>query len=405
MPVFKYQAKASPAEVVHGEMQAASVQVLVARLDEMGLYPLDISPVSEDQVLKTGHIGALFRKPTKTAVVLFTRQLANMLDAGMTLHAALSLLHKQTRQGSMEKVLHDLVERLRDGSRFSEACAAWPKVFSKFYVNMIRAGETGGMLNLVLEHLADFLEREDDVQKQIRVALAYPVLMLGMGVVTVSLLLTFVVPRIVSMFDEMGQTLPLPTKILVNVSGFFSHYWGLIFLTAIALLLAMRFKRKQPDFRLKIDRFKLRLPLLGSLQIQGEVTQFARTMSALLAHGVPIHQAFEVIVAACKNVVLQEEFRSATDAIRRGERIGSSLSAGQYLPALLGQMITIAEDTNQLEPVLEKIAKSGTREVERRVGLLTKLLEPAMIILIGAIIGFIVFAMMLPIFQMDFLVQ
>lgn len=404
MPVFRYLAKASPEEIVTGEMQAESSDSLVAQLTKIGLYPVEIS-LREEPALRASHFRILSRKPARGALILFTRQMANMLETGITVHAALHILQKQTTPGPMRQILQDLEQRLRDGYPFSEACAARPKVFSKFYVNMLRAGETGGMLPLVIEHLADYLEREDDAQKQVRAALAYPTLMFGMGMITITLLLTFVVPRIVSMFDEIGQTLPLPTRILVSVSHFVSHNWAWMLLVVIVLIISIRMKRANPNFKLKLDDFKLRLPFFGSLIVQAETTQFARTLSALLGHGVPIHQAFEVVVAACKNLILQEQFRQAAEAIRRGERIGVSLLAGNRLPPLLGQMISIAEESNQLETVLEKIANSGIREVERRVAIFTRLLEPAMIVLLGTVIGFIVFAMMLPIFQMDFVVQ
>lgn len=405
MPTFQYEARVSPEKIVRGEMQAESADALSAQLTEIGLYPLDISPTREERALRGGHLRILNRGPTRSAVVLFTRQMANLLEAGMTVHGALHIQRKQTAQGPMRTILQDLEQRVQDGNQLSEACAAWPKMFSNFYVNMIRSGEAGGMLELVLMHLADYLEKEDDVRKQIRAALAYPILMLIMGILTVSILLTFVVPRIVSMFDEIGQTLPLPTRILVALSGFFSKYWFVMVIALVVSVIAFKIKYTQPDFRRNLDKLRLRVPFFGSLSIQAEVAQFARTLSALLAHGVPIHQAFEVVVAACKNSILRSEFQQAGESVRRGESIGVSLSNGKTLPPLLGQMISVAEETNQLEAVLERMAKSGTREVERRVATFTRLLEPAMILLLGAVIGFIVFAMMMPIFQMDFVVQ
>lgn len=405
MPVFKYQAKASPEETVNGEAAADSVESLAARLIDQGLYPVGISRLQEGHVLRAGGRNMRVRRPRRAALALLTRQMAGMLTAGLTLHAALRLLSSQALYKPMRVVLDDLVERLRDGQQFSTACAAWPGVFSALYVNLIRAGEAGGMLELVLDHLADFLEKEDEVRRQIRAALAYPVLMLGLGMVTVSILMTFVVPRIVSMFDDIGQTLPLPTRVLVAVSGFLTQYWPVILVAGIALAMAAKIHRPTSEFRRKAHNLMLRLPFLGRLIIQGEVTQFARTLSALLGHGVPIHRAFEVAVAASRNMILQAEFQQAGEAIRRGRGVGASLLQSAHLPAVLGQMLAIAEETNQLETTLDKIANSSGREVERMVAIFTRLLEPVMIIIVGAFIGFIVFAMMLPIFQMDFVVQ
>ncbi len=405
MPMFVYEAKVSPQEVLKGKMYAPNEEALSNRLLEMGLYPLDIAPVKEDKLFRFGIIKGLFHKPTRAAVVQFTRQMANMLEAGVTVHAALRLLQEQTTHSVLRDVLKDMVERIKDGYSLSQACAAWHSVFSDFYVNMIKAGEAGGMLDVVLNNLADFLEKEDDVVKQIQTALAYPILMSGMGMLTITILLTFVVPRIVSMFDQMGQTLPLPTQILIGLSHFISGYWIWLLTGIILAIVIYRRQLNQPDFRKKLDWLKLHIPFLKTLIILGEVTQFARLLSALLTHGVPVHQAFDVGVAASKNRLIQEEFRQTSVAIRQGKRIGASLQKGEYLPKTLGQMIAIAEDTNQLETVLNRIATSGDKEIERRVAVFTRLLEPAMIIFIGAIIGFIVFAMMLPIFQIDFMVQ
>ncbi|MFQ5637211.1 MAG: type II secretion system F family protein [bacterium] len=405
MPIFEYQAKAAPGETVRGQLQAESADALTLHLTELGLYPLEISPLQEDQVLRHGRRTILSRRPARAAVIVFTRQMANMLEAGMTVHGALHVLQNQTQESPLQGVFRDLAHRLRDGYKFSDACAAWPKVFSKFYVNMIRSGETGGMLELVLGHLADYLEKEDDVRKQVNAALAYPVLMFSMGALTVTVLLAFVIPRIVSMFDDMGQALPLPTQILVSVSHFTSQYWTAIAFVAGGLIVVFKMIQARPDFKQKLDQLKLRLPLLGSLNVQAEITQFARTLSALLTHGVPVHRAFEVVVAACKNSILQEAFQQVAESVQRGGRIGESLLEVKKFPPLLGQMISVAEETNQLENALEKIAQSGTREVERRVAMLTRLMEPALILLLGLVIGFIVFAMMMPILQMDFMVQ
>lgn len=405
MPAFRYLAKASPRETVRGEMRAENSAALVARLTEQGLFPLEIEQVRDDGQKRFALQSLFARRRRRAESITFTQQLALMLFSGLTLHAALGLLQKQYKGRPMQQVIHDLVEKLRDGQRFSEACEAWPAYFSKFYVNMIRAGETGGMLELVLGHLAEYLEHENDVRRHIQVALAYPLFMLGMGLITVSVLLTFVVPNIVSMFEDIGQALPLPTRILVVLSDLASAYWPVALLLIASGALFWHFKGNDPALRKKLDEYKLRLPFFSGLIIQGEVAQFGRTLGALLAHAVPIHLAFEVVVASCKNRIIQSEFQAAATAIKRGGGIGASLSTARHLPAMLGDMIRVAEETNQLENALNKVAQASARDVEQRIALFTKLLEPAMIGLLGLMIGFIVFAIMMPIFQMDFVVQ
>ncbi|MFQ5650506.1 MAG: type II secretion system F family protein [bacterium] len=405
MPVFKYLAKASPTEFVQGEMQAESEDALAGQLTELGLYPVDISAILEEQILGGKRLSVGNSGATRKALISFTRQLANMMEAGMTVYSALHLLQSQTKEASLKQVLQDVLRRLQDGQQLSEACAAWPKLFSPLYVNMLRAGETGGMVQLVLMHLADYLEGEDDVKKQIRAAMAYPLLMLGMGIITLVLLLTFVVPNIVQMFDEINQTLPWPTRVLISVSDFVVHNGFVLAVVVTLLVFGFKMNLANRAFREKLDGFKLRLPFFGSLIVEGEVAQFARTLSALLGHGVPVDKAFDVVVASCNNSIVKREFCQTAETIRKGGRIGASLLSSTVLPPLLGQMITTAEFTNQLQTALDRIAKSSAREVERRVALFTKLLEPGMIIILGVIIGFIVFAMMMPIFQMDFMVQ
>lgn len=404
MPLFKYTAKAAPGKIIRGEMQAENVKALTTSLGQKGLFPISVSQDSEKPP-RIREFRSIFKKSKHSALVLFTRQMASLLDAGVTLHTALQLIQKQMQESSLAPVLNNLAASLSDGYKFSEACKAAPDVFSEFYINMIRAGETGGMLALVLDHLAEMLEKEDGLKKQIRAALAYPVFMFGMGFITITLLLTFVVPRIVSMFSEIGQTLPLPTRVLIAISGFFSANWIWLLVLLIVGIWALKSIKNQPAFEEKLHQILISLPFLGALLIEGEISRFARTLSALIRHGVPIQNAFKVVIAACKNSVLRNEFRDTATAIENGEKIGDSLRKSELIPPLLTQMIAIAEDTNQLEPVLERIANSSEKEVDRQVAIFTNLLEPAMIVVVGAIVGFIVFAMMMPIFQMDFVVQ
>jgi len=404
VPLFKYIAKSTPAEIVEGRRGADSADVLASQLARDGLFPIEIYPARETTG-KRGLVGRISRRASRADILQFTSQLANMLEAGMTVHSALRMLQIQTRPGPMQQVIPDLVSRIQDGKQLSEACAAWPRLFSSFYVNMLRAGETGGMLELVLLHLADFLENEDDVQKQIRAALAYPALMLSMGLITLTLLMTFVVPGIVSLFAETGQTLPLPTRLLLATSDFFVRYWVFLFTGLLAAGFALKTNLQKPAFRQKVDSFKLRVPFFGKLIIKAEVSQFARILSALLTHGVPVHKALEVVIAGCRNLILRADLQQVAATVQRGGSIGTSLLNARFLPDLLGQMVSTAEQTNQLEKVLERIAVARAKEVERSVNLFTKLLEPAMIILLGGVVGFIVFATMMPIFQMDFVVQ
>ncbi len=233
----------------------------------------------------------------------------------------------------------------------------------------------------------------------------YPAVMLSMGLVTVTILLTVVIPKIVSMFEEMHQALPFPTRVLIQVSRLATQDWPFLLLGAAALFGFYRHLRRRPAFQWWLDRQKLRIPFFRELLIQAETTQFARTLGALLTHGVPVQRALKVVMASCKNRIIRREFARVAESVRQGGRLGSGLRGSRVLPPLFGEMIAIAERTNQLEETLKKIADAGAKEIERRVSIFTRMLEPIMILLLGLVIGFIVFAIMLPIFQIDFVVQ
>jgi type II secretory pathway component PulF len=302
-------------------------------------------------------------------------------------------------------VLADVAAQVREGRRFSDALAAYPRVFSPLYVSLVRSGEVGGILGDVLARLADISEKEDEVFGKVRAALAYPALILVVGVGTVAALLIFVIPKLVSLFEEVGQTLPLPTRILIELSRWLASYWWMLVMVAVAGALLARRGTRSPGARLAIDRTKLHLPVWGTLIRKVEIARFARTLGTLLRHGVPILPAMQVVVQATGNELLRGELQHIGEQLRGGATLSQGMRRGRLFPTLVTHMVAVGEEAGALDRSLFKIADTYERETDRVIRFMTSLVEPLMILIVGAVVGFIVISMLLPIFEIDLLAR
>ncbi|MEE8074176.1 MAG: type II secretion system F family protein, partial [Candidatus Binatia bacterium] len=335
----------------------------------------------------------------------FTRQLSDLLEAGLTLMRALTVLRDQTESPRLREILDDVASHVRDGKSFSDALAVYPKVFPPIYVSMVRSGEVGGILGGVLSRLADFSEKEEDLQGKVRAALAYPVLILLVGMGTIAVLLIFVVPKLVVLFEDVGQVLPLPTQILIGVSrGLATYWWLILIIGALGGFLVKRGQLSQGT-RLAIDRIKLRLPVWGALIKKVEIARFARSLSTLLSHGVPILQAMQAVVQATGNELLKRELQKIGDLLRGGTTLSQGMRQGRIFPSLVTNMVSVGEEAGSLDRSLIKIADTYERDSDRAMKMMTALVEPVMILVMGSIVGFIVVSMLLPIFQIDLLAR
>ncbi len=391
---------------MEGILDAETEQEALAQLSRMGYFPVLIQ---REETFEQGQAAPrsvrLFTKIRRRDITFFTRQLADLLESGLPLMRAIDILREQTENRHLQEILSDLASHVRDGKSFSDALAFYPRAFSNLYVSMVRSGEVGGMLSEVLARLADFAEKEEEMHAKVRAALAYPILILLVGMGTVAVLLIFVVPKLVSLFQEVGQILPLATRILIEVSRWVSSYWWVgLSIGALGVFLVRRGGLSHGS-RLAIDRIKLRLPVWGSLIKKVEIASFARSLATLLSHGVPILQAMQVVVQATGNELLKGEFQRIGEQLKGGTTLSQEIRRGRMFPALVTNMVAVGEEAGTLDRSLLKIADTYEREADRAMKLMTSLVEPVMILIMGSLVGFIVISMLMPIFQIDLLAR
>ncbi len=405
MPKFFYKAKKGPKQIVNGVVEAETQAQALLKLESSGLYPMEIKEQHQKEKERKTPLSRFEHRVGYRDLAVFTRQISDLLGSGLTILSALEVLSQQVENRELKIITSSMADFVKDGGNFSEALNKHPKVFSNLYVSMVKAGEVGGILAPVLDRLADFTEAEDDLRTKVRSALAYPSLMGFVGLGTVLVLLIFVIPRLVSMFEDMGQVLPLPTALLVSISNFLINFWWLI--AAVAAIVGFIIKRRisTKEGRLILHRVKMSLFLIGPIVKKAEIARFTRTLGALLANGVPILKALDVAAKTIENEVLKQDLERIAKEVADGADFSASLKINPIFPTFVTNMVHIGEKGGQLEKVLLKVADTYERDVGRAVKTLTSLLEPIMILMLGAIVGFIVISMLLPIFQINLLAR
>ncbi|MDJ0830284.1 MAG: type II secretion system inner membrane protein GspF [Desulfobacterales bacterium] len=408
MPVFEYKALNIKGKTISGIIDAGSALAARHKLRESRIFPTAIKEVTDTTPQKdTRTIWELpsFGRVTPAEIAMMTRQLATLLGAGFPLVTAIDTLVEQTKAPAFKRIIARLKDSIVEGNSFADSLSLYPGTFSSLYINMVRAGETSGTLEIVLERLADISEKQQDLKQRIRSAMTYPILMLIIGLLVLFFLLTFIVPSITSIFDEMNQVLPAPTRLLIGVSDFFKSFWWLILVVAIGFLVAAQFFRRMPKGRYFFDQLNLKLPILGQLINKLAVARFARTLGSLLENGVTMLQSLEIVRNIAGNLLIADSIDRASGEVEKGEGLGNALANGQVFPHLSIQMIQVGEQSGELEPMLNKIADVYEKEVESKILSLTTLLEPIMILVMGLLVGFIVLSICLPIFEMNQLVR
>jgi type II secretion system protein F len=408
MQTFRYKARDSGRKMIEGSLEAETDQDALEKLNRMGYFPLS---VHRDQALPSalapapGRSFGLFGRIRRRDIAFVSRQLADLLGSGLALMRALDVLREQSENPRLREVLTDVVSQVKTGKSLSEALAAYPKFFSPLYVSMVRSGEVGGMLEGVLARLADFAETEEELLVKLRSALAYPVLICLVGMGTVAVLLIFVIPKLVTLFEDVGQVLPLPTRILITLSHGLASYWWLIGAVAMSGVLVVRRWGRSAEGRLALDRLKLRLPVVGALIKKVEIARCARSLGTLLSHGVPILKALQVVAEATGNALLRGELEQIGDQLKRGGTLSRGLRGGRLFPPLVTHMVAVGEESGTLDRALFRIADTYEREADRAMKLMTSLVEPVMILTMGSLVAFIVISMLLPIFSIDLLAR
>jgi len=402
MPRYAYTAKIEPQKVIQGFMEAASEQDVLEKLSGMGYFPVSIQP--EDSYLYRKRFLS-FRKISNRDIVLLSRDLTSLIESGVNILNSLHIVSTQTPNKYLKTVLSDMIDKIKDGKSLSESLNTHPELFSPLYISMIHSGEVGGNLDQTFKRLADYVEKEEELKNSVRAALTYPAFVFSIGTLTVIVLLTFVIPRLVTMFEDMGQALPLPTRILVGLSGLLSSYGWLIL--TLALLAIFTFKRisRKPQAKATLDKIKLKLSVWGPIVLKSQIGRLVRTLSLLLASGTPVVYALDTATTTLDNQVLKAELQKFKERIREGESFSRCLTDSKIFPVFVTNIVTVGEESGNLEQALLRIADDYEREVDRSLKVMTRLLEPVIILAMGLIVGFIVLSMLLPIFQINLIVR
>ncbi len=409
--MFEYTGLTEAGKNVRGIRDAESSKVLRQILRKDGVYLTDARAAEAGAVVgeqKTGlsrevDIPAMlgFAGVSSQDLAIATRQLATLIAAGIPLVDGLTALVDQVEQPRLKRIMGVVKQKVNEGASLADALREHPKVFSELYVNMIRAGESSGALDVVLVRLADFTESQAQLRNKIIGAMLYPAIMVVVGIAIVGILFVVVIPKVTKIFDDMNVTLPWTTRILIGVSSFARDYWYAVLVFIPALLFGLRRFVRTARGRAWWDRTKLGAPVFGELIRMLSLSRFAKTLATLLASGVPLLTAMDIVRNIVSNTLLADVIDKARDAIREGESIAAPLRRSGQFPPLVYHMIAIGERSGQLEEMLQNVARSYEAQVEMRVGALTSLLEPVMIVAMGGGVAFIVFSILMPIMQLN----
>lgn len=409
MPVYEYRALDSRGKTVSGIVEAESPRLAKARLRADGLYPVELRSAAQVEVAfedaeshpRGLHVGRLFRRVRPQERAALTRQLATLVGAGIPVVSALDTIIQQISNRSLRRALVDIREQVMGGSSLADAMGRHGWLFSELYVNMVHAGESSGALEIVLHRLADLLERGQKLRNRVQAALFYPITMMGIGVVVLAFLLTYVVPIVTRLFAEAKQRLPRPTVILIASSDFLIHWWWMLLLVIVGAAMLIRRILATPWGKLWWDRLKLRLPVAGSLYERLVIARFGRTLGVLLQGGLPLTSSLAIVQHVIDNSFMARHVEKAIQDVNEGEDLTVSLERSRSFPPMVVQMIAAGERSGAMEEMLLRIAEAYEDEVETRVAALTSLLEPFLILAMGLMVGFIVLAILLPILQMS----
>ncbi|MBW2603134.1 MAG: type II secretion system inner membrane protein GspF [Deltaproteobacteria bacterium] len=408
MPVYEYTALDVKGKTISGIIDADSSRMARQKLRTSKIFPVSIKEVHDTAAIKTPKFFSFrgsFSRIRPYEISIMTRQLATLVGAGLPLVSAMDALISQIRSQAFKKILARIKDSIVEGNSFARSLCLFPGTFSSLYVNMVKAGETSGALDIVLERLADITEKQEALKNRIRAAMAYPVLMCFIGMMVLFLLLAFIVPNITSIFSDMNQTLPAPTLFLIKISGIFKDYWWMILIVLAVILFALNRIRKTAKGGYFYDKTKLLLPRFGLLAKKIAVARFSRTLGSLLENGVPLLSALEIVKNIVDNALISDAIEEASKEVGKGQGLGPALAGSKIFPDLTIQMIQVGEQSGKLEAMLDKIADVFEDEVENSIMSMTSLIEPVMILIMAVIVGFIVLSICLPIFEMSTLVR
>ena len=404
MTVFVYKATDQNGQLVEGDLEAPNYHVAVKQIQKLNYFPIKVTEGKPGSGFSLGNKLSwtdFFGQVSQKELLTFTQQLSTLVGAGITLDGSLSSLTKLTEKENLKEILADIQKRVHGGSSFAEALAEHPKTFSKLYVNMIRAGEEGGVLTASLDRLAKFMEKSEDLKNNIRSALVYPAILALVGGAAVVVLITVVIPRFSVLFEDMGTALPLPTKLMLGLSAVVSNYWWLLLILFILVIVGFLSYIKTEQGKYRWDSLVLKLPLFGTLVQKIEVSRFSLTLSTLLKSGVPVLHALGIVKTILSNSVVVAAMSPLLAGLKSGKGLSGPLKQSGIFPPMAVHMITVGESSGTLDDMLNKVSETYDKEVELAIKQLISLIEPMMILLMALIIGFIVISMLLAIFSIN----
>ena len=401
MPVFAYEAVDASGQKVNREVNASSKDEAIKQIRSQGLRPTRIAVKAKAQAAapaeKKKRKGVvLFDRVKQTQIVTFTSQLSTLQDAGLPIVRSVKILETQQRPGKFKDQLASISEEVEGGSTFSEALSKYPKSFDKLYVSMVKAGEAGGVLDVILNRLAGFMEKSQKLRKKVKGAMIYPVAVLSVAGLILFFIMIYVVPSFEQMFKDLGQKLPAPTQLLLTLSQTLQRFWYLIPGVPFVFMMILKAIGRSEKGRLALDRFKLTLPVFGLIIKKSSISRFCRTLGTLISSGVPILEALRIVKDAIGNVVISNAIEEVHGSIREGDTIAGPLRQSGIFDELLVNMIDVGEETGELDKMLIKIADNYETDVDVAVEGMSSLLEPLLIVGMGGIVGFIVIALFLP---------
>ncbi len=401
MESYTYEATTKEGDVMKGTIQAVSERFAIDQIQDMGYFPLNVSRAEKEKTFDMDALPFLRSRVTEKDIMTFTYQLGVLLDAGFTLDKALSVLLDLSEKKALKSLIKEILSHIKSGKSLSESLSKFPSAFPLFYVNMVKAGETGGFLEETISRMAVYLENSQALKEDIRSALIYPLVLSIVGGAAVVVLLTFVVPKFTIIFSDMGGELPLPTIILLAVSNGLRHYWWVVLLFVLGVFFYLRYYLKNESGRRWWDGLKFKLPLFGKLYKEAAVANFARTFGTLLKSGVPILNALQIVKGTLRSERLAEIISSVREGVKKGRGISEPLKNSDIFPPIAVHMVIVGEETGRLDEMLFKIAERFDLEVRTTVKRLLSLLEPVLILSMGIVVGFIVIAMLMAIFSIN----
>lgn len=401
MPIFLYRALTPEGQTATGSLTAATRQEAVAQIKDRGLRPLGVEENAEERSsdkAKEAQKSASGRSRVSSRdVLVFTSQLAALLKAGIVMSQALAILEEQSESAAMSRILREVREDIHGGASLSQALEKYPKQFTRLYCSMIRVGESGGVLEVVLRQLAGFMESEKALRSNIMTAMAYPMLVVVVGIGSIIMLVTFVIPKLSTVFADFGDKLPFLTRFLIKTSDICMHYFWLIGLIIFGLGYAFHRVKNSPAGKEFIDRTFERLPLLGPMLIKAQIARFARTMGTLVKSGIPVLQSLNLMVDTTSSAILSRTLRDVSDKVKKGEGLAGPLKESGFFPPMVTNLIAVGEESGSLDDMLNQVAETYDQEVQHAIKRFITMFEPLVIVLMAIGVGGVLFAFLLPI--------